>query len=231
MCNHRREFLKGLSFTLAAAAMSSLPDTQLPGQEIKVKTRRRREVMWAPAEGVGLEYLTLAYRSEDISAEGVVIGPADETPFRVRYKIRCDGAWKTREVILELLEEPGARLEFLADGQGHWKTRKGDPVPSLNGCLDVDISATPFTNTLVIRRTSLKPGDSLELYVAYVSVPAMQFDAKLQRYTCLEVNDLGGRYGFEDLSSKFRTDIQCDSDGLVTDYSGLFRSVWRNSVF
>jgi hypothetical protein len=183
--------------------------------------------MWAPAEGVGLDYLTLAYRSEDILAEGVVIGLADETPFRVRYKIRCDGAWKTREVILELLEEPEARLEFLADGQGHWKTRKGDPIPSLNGCLDVDISATPFTNTLVIRRTSLKPGDSLELSVAYVSVPAMQFEAKRQRYTCLEVNDQGGRYRFEDLSSKFRADIQFDSDGLVTDYSGLFRSVWR----
>jgi uncharacterized protein len=192
-----------------------------------VRARRVRAVMWAPAEGVGLEYLTLAYRSKDIFAEGVVVGLADETPFRTRYKIRCDRAWKTREVILELLEEPETRLEFLADGQGHWKTRKGDALPSLNGCIDVDISATPFTNTLVIRRTSLKPGDSLELSVAYVLVPAMQFEAKRQRYTCLEVNDQGGRYRFEDLSSKFRADIQFDSDGLVTDYSGLFRSVWR----
>jgi hypothetical protein len=192
-----------------------------------VRARRVRAVMWAPAEGVGLEYLTLAYRSKDIFAEGVVVGLADETPFRTKYKIRCDRAWKTREVILELLEEPETRLEFLADGQGHWKTRKGDPLPSLNGCIDVDVSATPFTNTLVIRRTSLKPGDSLELSVAYVLVPAMQFEAKRQRYTCLEVNDQGGRYRFEDLSSKFRADIQFDSDGLVTDYSELFRSVWR----
>jgi len=185
--------------------------------------------MWAPAEGVGLESLTLAYQREDVFADGVVIGLA-ETPFRARYKIQCDRTWKTREVILELLEEPGARLEFLADGQGHWKTKKGDPLPSLNGCIDVDISATPFTNTLVIQRTSLKPGDSLELSVAYVSVPAMQCEAKRQRYTCLEANGQGARYGFEDLSSKFRADIQFDSDGLVTDYPGLFRRVWRSAL-
>jgi uncharacterized protein len=191
--------------------------------------RRSRAVMWAPAEGVGLEYLTLAYQGEDMFADGVVIGLADETPFRARYKIQCDRAWKTREVILELLEEPEARLEFLADGQGHWKTRKGEPVPSLDGCIDVDISATPFTNTLVIRRTSLKPGDSLDLSVAYVSVPAMQSEAKRQRYTCLEANGQGARYRFEDLSSKFRADIQFDSDGLVTDYPGLFHSVWRSA--
>jgi len=227
MCDGRREFLKGLSFTLAAAAMSNLPHTKSPGQETNVMARRSRAVMWAPAEGVGLEYLTLAYQGEDIFADGVVIGLADETPFRARYKIQCDRAWKTREVILELLEEPEARLEFLADGQGHWKTRKGEPVPSLNGCIDVDISATPFTNTLVIRRTSLKPGDSLDLSVAYVSVPAMQFEAKRQRYTCLEISGQGARYRFEDLSSKFRADIQFDSGGLVTDYYGLFHSVWR----
>jgi len=189
--------------------------------------RRSRAVMWAPAEGVGLEYLTLAYQGEDIFADAVVVGLAYETPFRARYKIQCDRAWKTREVILELLEEPEARLEFLADGQGHWKTRKGVPVPSLDGCIDVDISATPFTNILVIRRTSLKPGDSLDLSVAYVSVPAMQFEAKRQRYTCLEISGQGARYRFEDLSSKFRADIQFDSGGLVTDYYGLFHSVWR----
>jgi uncharacterized protein len=195
-----------------------------------VSARRDRAVMWAPAEGVGLEYLTLAYRGEDVFADGVVIGVSDETPFRARYKIQCDRTWKTREVLLELLEEPEARLEFLADGQGHWKTRKGEPLPSLNGCIDADISATPFTNTLVIRRTSLKRGDSLDLSVAYLSVPAMQFEAKRQRYTCLEVSSQGARYRFEDLSSKFRADIQFDSDGLVTDYPGLFRSVWRSAL-
>jgi uncharacterized protein len=226
MYKRRREFLKGFSFTMAAAVMSSLPGIQSPSQEAHVTTMQGRVVMWAPAKGLGLEHLSLEYRGQDIFADGVVIGLGDETPFRARYRIQCDRAWKTREVILELLQEPEARLEFLADGLGHWKTRKGDPVPSLNGCIDVDISVTPFTNTLVIRRMSLKPADSLELSVAYVSVPAMQFGAKRQRYTCLDVNDQGGRYRFEDLSSKFRADIQVDSDGLVTDYSGLFRHVW-----
>jgi uncharacterized protein len=226
MCNRRREFLKEFGFTVAAAVVPSLPGFQSLGQEAQVRTIRGRVVIWAPEKGPGLEHLSLEYRRQDIFGDGVVIGLGDETPFRARYRIHCDQAWRTREVILELLEEPEARLEFLTDGLGHWKTRKGDPVPCLNGCMDVDISVTPFTNTLVIRRMSLKPGDSLELSVAYVSVPAMQFGAKRQRYTCLEVNDQGGRYRFEDVSSEFRADIQVDSDGLVTDYSGLFNRVW-----
>jgi uncharacterized protein len=191
-----------------------------------VKTMRGRVVMWAPEKGLGLEHLSLEYRTQDIFADSVVIGLGDETPFRARYRIHCDQAWRTREVILELLEEPEARLELLADGLGHWRTRKGDPIPCLDGCIDVDISATPFTNTLVMRRTSLKTADSLELAVACMFVPTMQFGAKRQRYTCLEVNDQGGRYRFEDVSSKFRADIQVDSDGLVTRYSGLFNRVW-----
>jgi hypothetical protein len=94
-----------------------------------VRARRGRAVMWAPTDGVGLEYLTLAYKGEDVFADGVVIGLVDETPFRARYKIQCDRTWKTREVTLELLEQPEARLEFLADGQGHWKTREGEQSP------------------------------------------------------------------------------------------------------
>jgi hypothetical protein len=226
MSNRRREFLKGFCFTVAAAVVPSLPGFQSLDQEAQVRTMRGRIVMWAPEKGLGLEQLSLEYRRQDIYADGVVIGLGGETPFRARYRIQCDRTWKTREVILELLEEPEARIELLADGLGHWRTRKGDPVPSLDGCIDVDISATPYTNTLVIRRTSLKTGDSLELPVAYISVPAMQFGAKKQRYTYLGANDQGGSYRFEDVSSKFRADIQVDSAGLVTDYSGLFKRVW-----
>ena len=37
----------------------------------------------------------------------------------------------------------------------------------LVGCEYVDISETPFTNTLVIRRLGLTPGESADISVAY----------------------------------------------------------------
>src|SRR5215203_6431025 len=72
------------------------------------------------------------------------------------------------------------------DGEGHWKRRGGEPMPDLDGCIDVDISATPFTNTLPIRRLGFEPGQSEELTVAYIRVPELLIGPERQRYGCLE---------------------------------------------
>ena len=51
-----------------------------------------------------------------------------------------------------MLEEPGRAIELRADGRGHWAdAATGSPLP-LDGCVDIDIYPSPFTNTLPIRR-------------------------------------------------------------------------------
>jgi hypothetical protein len=104
-------------------------------------------------------------------------------------------------------------------------------VPELEGCVDVDISATPFTNTLPIRRLGLEPGESAELRVAYVDVPELAVGPARQRYEYLEERAGGGLYRFEAppieaLPSGFTAQIPVDVDGLVIDYPGLFRRAW-----
>ena len=57
--------------------------------------------------------------------------------------------------------EPGSEvpgIDLLADGEDGWTTRGGAAMPELEGCVDVDISATPVTNILPIRRLGLAPG-------------------------------------------------------------------------
>ncbi len=99
-------------------------------------------------------------------------------------------------------------------------------MPGLKGCVDVDISATPTTNTLPIRRLGLRRGESAELVVAYVHVPQLRVGRERQRYGCLEASANGGIYRFEALPSGFAADIPVDADGLVVDYPGLFRQAW-----
>src|SRR5829696_7350572 len=126
-----------------------------------------REVMWAPWEGPGLEHLRLVTSDGGVVANGLVIGLEAGRPFRIGYEIRCDSRWRVREVRAAPSSGPPV-LELLTDGGGRWKKRGGEPVPELDGCIDVDISATPFTNTLPIRRLGLKAGESEELAVTYV---------------------------------------------------------------
>jgi hypothetical protein len=117
-------------------------------------------------------------------------------------------------------------LESLADGEGSWERWGGEPVPELDGCIDVDVSATPFTNTLPIRRLGLRPGESEELLVAYIRVPELLVGLERQRYGCLGVQADGGLYRFEALPSGFTANLPVDSDGLVIDYPRLFRRAW-----
>jgi hypothetical protein len=185
-----------------------------------------REVMWAPWEGPGLEHLRLLRSDVGVVASGLVIGLEAGRPFRIGYEIRCDGLWRVREVRAGAPDLKRPMLELLTDGEGRWKRRGGEPLPELDGCIDVDISATPFTNTLPIRRLGLKPGQSEELAVTYVRVPELLVGAERQRYQCLEGQADGGLYRFEALPSGFTAELSVDVDGLVLDYPGLFRRAW-----
>src|SRR5829696_5696458 len=132
-----------------------------------------REVMWAPWEGPGLEHLRLVTSDGSVVMNGLVIGLEAGRPFRIGYEIRCDGRWRVREVRAAAPDLERPVLELLADGGGHWKRGGGEPIPELDGCIDVDISATPFTNTLPIRRLGLEPGECADVDVAYIRIPEL----------------------------------------------------------
>ena len=187
-----------------------------------------RQVMWYPWTGPGLEHLRLFQRQEDIVADGLILGVTEQMPFRVRYEIRCDLQWRVRAIHLSPLDDSPRSLHFFTDGAGNWTAKNGEALPLLNGCLDVDISATPFTNTLPIRRLALQSGSSATLSMVYIRIPQMEVEVTQQRYTCLDTTSSGGRYRFESLMngiSHFTAELPVDQHGLVLDYPGLFRRV------
>lgn len=189
-----------------------------------------RNIMWTPWSEPGLEHLRLLQQNETILADSIIVGVSNRMSFRLHYEITCDANWNVTALGLTLLSNNRKSIKMQADGQGLWYTHAGDPVPSLEGCIDVDISATPFTNTLPIRRLALKPGQEAELLVAYVLIPEMELMTDRQRYTSLETHADGALYRYESLESDFSAELPVDSDGLVIDYPGLFKSVWRSDV-
>jgi hypothetical protein len=172
---------------------------------------------WRAWEGDGLEHLVLRESPAEIVAESVVIADG----VAARYRIRCDAAWRTRAVEVALVGAEGG-LVLAADGRGRWRDGTGAALPALDGALDVDVTCTPFTNTLAIRRVALEAGQAAEIVVAYVRVPELTVALEPQRYTCLEPMR---RYRFESLDGGFTREIAVDAYGLVTLYPGLFRRV------
>ena len=116
-----------------------------------------------------MEHLRLTLESDHVVARGEVLGVAALQPFRLRYKIKCDADWRTRKLDLELYDLHGCRERHIrADGQGNWRDAEHGDLTEIAGCLDVDISATPFTNTLAFRRLDMHPSEQAGLTVAYV---------------------------------------------------------------
>lgn len=180
-------------------------------------------VMWAPWSGPGLEHLYLKEDQERIVADGLILGVKDGAPYRAHYEVTCDLEWRVRNVHIQLLGRQRQALMLHGDGEGNWMSAVGERLAELHGCLDIDISESPFTNTLPIRRAAFRPGVSLVLTVVYLAVPELTIEPTQQRYTCLEQSPTGGLYRFESLASGFQADLPVDSDGLVLDYPEVFR--------
>ncbi len=186
-----------------------------------------RTLFWAPWAGPGLEHLRL--RTADIGyvATGTVLGMSDGQPFRLQYKIKCDSDWRVRKVLLDCLGPQGSRERILrATGRGQWKDDSGEILAELDGCQDVDIAVTPFTNTLAIRRLKLRPGQRADLRVAFIDMPNLQIRPVEQRYACVEQRPDGMTVTYEGLFRKFKVDLPLDSDALVIDYPEAFRRVY-----
>ena len=185
-----------------------------------------RIVFWQPWQGQGLEHLRLTRHEDHLVARGEVMALAGTSPFRLRYKIKCDTGWRTHKLDMELYDLHGCRERHIkADGAGNWREEGAGPLGELAGCLDVDISATPFTNTLAVRRLDLQPGERAGLTVAYVKIPELTLRPVSQRYTCNWRADTGTIVTYEGLFRGFKADLALDADGLVIDYPETFRRV------
>jgi hypothetical protein len=183
----------------------------------------QRAVVWESLDGPGVEHLRLSQSAAGLVASGVVNSMRPQYAFRLHYVVSAGPDWRVNEITLNLAAPTTSELHLHCDEQLHWRHHDGEPVPELDGCAIVDISATPFTNTLAIRRGDLEPGQSRQFDVAYFAVPELRFSRVRQRYTCLERGPSGGRYRYEGLGSGFSAELRVDADGLVIDYPGLFR--------
>jgi hypothetical protein len=172
---------------------------------------------WQDWSGQGVEHLVLTEGPDGATADAVLVAPA----FAARYRLACDRGWRTRSLEVAVVGDDRV-VRLAGDGAGGWTEATGAARPDLAGAIDVDLTATPFTNTLPIRRLGLRAGQAAEIRVVYVELPELTVRVDRQRYTCLEP---GHRYRFDGLSSDFSREIEVDPRGLVVTYPGLFRRI------
>jgi hypothetical protein len=192
---------------------------------VSMANARRRTICWAPIwnkgrEGVGLEHLLLA----ECVADSVALAFDEEHgPFRLTYRLTWDESWRLRDADLAAATEGSTKsLSLRTDGHGQWRDGDGRAIDELDGCVDIDIWPTPFTNSFPIRREPMAVGERRLFRMAWVSAPDLKFRPQPQAYTRLADR----LYLFENLDgSGFAAQLPVDEDGIVLDYPDLFRRV------
>jgi hypothetical protein len=190
-----------------------------------MRTAPARTICWTPIwnkrlDGVGLEHLLLT----KCAADSVVLAIDDErSPFRLTYRLNWDESWRLRDAQLVLTTERSTQsLRLQTDGQGYWRDGDDRAIDALEGCRDIDIWPTPFTNTFPIRREPMAIGERRQFLMAWVFAPDLTVHPQPQAYTRLADR----LYLFENLDgSDFRAELAVDEDGIVLDYPDLFRRV------
>ena len=104
------------------------------------------------------------------------------------------------------------------DSPGAAASRTARP-PEYRDCVDVDLSFTPATNTLPIRRLDLDVGKEAEVHVAWLVWPELSVQRVDQRYARI-AND---RYRYT--QDDFEAELTIDEQGLVLEYEGLWRAI------
>ena len=180
------------------------------------------DLAWQALQWPGMEHVIVSLDGGGFRADSQLI-VAETDARRVDYQLECDSAWRVIALTVTVSHATGERtLALSLEEDGRWCT-DGRPLPELAGCVDVDISRSPLTNTLPIRRLSWSAGEARDLDVAYVRVPELAVTKVRQRYTMLRADPAVFRYE----SGSFQADLPVDGDGFVVDYPGLWRRVGR----
>ena len=175
-------------------------------------------LLWAGREYHSLENCLVNTTKTGSEIASTIIGYYDSKIYKVEYRIKTNHNWET--VFFEIISRHSNQtqsIRFEGDGKGNWMNND-KRAGQFNGCIDIDIPLTPFTNTLPIRRLKLSQNQTQEIQVIYCDLLEQQIKPVRQRYTCLS----GTEYHYENVPNDFEATIQIDESGLVVDYPMLF---------
>ena len=197
---------------------------------------------WQRLDTSGAEHVLVDTR-EGLYARGTQLA-VDPIAYTCRYEVQTDPGWVTSRAEVSTEGTGWARSLRLELAAGRWRattTEQGnlDAVLSaagharaglpgtedadlLYGAFDIDLTGSPMTNTLPIRRLNLlraETGVAHRISVAWILLPSLEVVQADQIYTRV------GEGTIRFASETFSADMVVDDDGFVAHYPGLAKMV------
>ena len=178
---------------------------------------------WRHVEArAGFEVVFITTRADGLRADGHVTAVEDGQAWAVSYSIEIDDRWRTRSAVVRSASELGEReLHVEADGEGSWRA-DGAPAGQVEGCLDIDLEASAFTNALPVHRLRLdarparprRPRPTCGLRTCASSGSSRATSGSRTGPTARAMH-------YESPAFDFAAELAYDRAGLVLDYPGI----------
>jgi hypothetical protein len=169
----------------------------------------------------GFEVAFLTDLGQSWLVEGATNALEDGVSWAATYAVEFDASWQTTAARVRSRSAGGdTEVTLEADGCGRWLV-DGFPSDRLDGCLDVDLECSAFTNALPVHRLALGIGESADVPSAYVRVPSLDVERLEQRYRRLDDTEDVVQFEYEAPGFDFACRLVYDRSGLVLDYPGL----------
>jgi hypothetical protein len=165
---------------------------------------------WRGLDEWRTEACTVERGDHGLRAVGVQVG----TTYQLDYGLETGPDLVTRRLVLTVRDAAGQRGVLLERSEdGAW-TGNDEPLPHVEGALDVDLALSPLTNYMPAARLGSEPADHV---MAWIDVPSLEVSRSGQRYEPIGPR----RVRYVGLDDGFTADLDLDADGFVAHYPGL----------
>jgi len=156
-----------------------------------------------------------------IHGHGLAVGKTDSNiPFAMEYDLALSAGWDIREMSIRSLLDK--RIIKLVHEGNQWYNGEGKHLAEFDGVELVDISISPFTNTLPIKRLQFEGEQPQKIDIIYFDENKFSLRRVQQIYSRVDEQT----YRYQDtLLPDFTSEITVDEEGLVIDFPGIFRRV------
>jgi hypothetical protein len=165
------------------------------------------------------EHCSVNYLDTAIIVRSEIEGWAGQKAVYAEYVLTLNLDWTVREIEIDFTTGTEQHSYcFTRHASGQWTDKEGTLYRKFNECSFVDISLTPFTNTLPLKGITFTPGEAEQVEVLYFDILNNEVRTDVQRYTKINT----ANYHFENDGGNFSVEIEIDADGFVTRYPNLF---------
>jgi uncharacterized protein len=176
-------------------------------------------ILWRRLDQPGHESALLSESAAGAVIEGTTVFGESGRPCRLEYRVVCDAAWRTVSARVKgWLDTTAVDIAIEVDAGRSWMLN-GRLYRDLQGCDDIDLSFSPATNLLPIRRTQLAVGAQASVRAAWLRFPVVTLEPLDQIYERVSES----RYRYESGGGSFVAMLETNAVGFVTQYPGLWQ--------